>query len=456
MEQSKLSPGRGTAPKPSAQLGRRSATERRSRRKRWRALSWFTLDNVSKIAAIGTPILVGLVGWYSTDVWKARDENISTYEKTSSAIGKLSVLDTTGQRDAVFSTIQLGRADLLKRVSSYIEARITTEMDNEKEKLSEDRTISSPIAHTQALRKIITKYRELRSEIFLPLVLGAIAAGDISVVQSIVEAVPGVLELKRSVPINNDLNVWELWNLLDHAVQARSEPLVRYFINKGMQVNYWTVKIAIHGGDDSILDLVGRSLPKNFGIVKEVWKHAAQVASSSQIRVLTQAGLGKAAVGAPINEIISIAANRARYEVLDSLFDAGFSPYAATLDQRKEVMNAVAEAYLQAWLAYSVPDLRPFAKTIRSLCRQYMKEGITISRIAAELELGGDTFDAEVAPTEVLRILFGQWILTLSTALQESTSLQSSISRKKPASSWRRRSVRRVPRSFSSSSITFQ
>jgi hypothetical protein len=209
-------------------------TQRRFRRALWRTLSWLTLDTVSKIAAIGTPILVGIVGWYSTEIWK--DENISTYEKTSAAIGKLSVLDTPGQRDALFSTIQLGRADLLKRVSSYIEARITTEMDNEKQKLSADSTISSPDQRTQALIKILTKYRELRTEIFQPLLLGAIAAGDISVAQSIVEAVPGVLELYRPVTIGNNLSTHEPWNLLDHAVKARSEPLVRYFLNKGLEV----------------------------------------------------------------------------------------------------------------------------------------------------------------------------------------------------------------------------
>src|SRR5258707_1855935 len=118
-------------------------TIHRLRRNFWRTLSWLTLDNLSKLAAIGTPILVGLFGWYSTEVWKARDENLSTYEKTSGSIGKLSVGDAAAQRDALLSIIQLGRPDLLKRVASYIDVRITSQEDSEQWKLLFDSQIPS-------------------------------------------------------------------------------------------------------------------------------------------------------------------------------------------------------------------------------------------------------------------------------------------------------------------------
>ncbi|MBR0831350.1 ankyrin repeat domain-containing protein [Bradyrhizobium manausense] len=382
----------------------------RVRRSFWRALSWLTLDNISKIAAIGTPIIVGLVGWYSTEIWKARNENIATYEKTTASIGKLSVLETTAQRDALFSIIQLGRVDLLKRVSSYIEARITTEMDREKQKLQDDRTISSVPERTAALIKILTKYRDLRSEIFQPMVLGAIAAGDISVAQSLVEAVPGVLKLERHIPISNNFSAYEPWNLLDEAVQARSQPMVRFLLQKGMPVNYWTVNLAIDGRDNVILDLVAQALPKKSGVVRAVWEHAARAANPSQIRVLARNDLGKGASGTPTDQtpIVSIAANQFRYEILGSLFEAGFSPYAATLDQRKEVISEAADAYRQTWLNWSVPDPQPFGKTILALCHRYMEEGVTISKIVPELELG-DQFaklSANTVRGDVLHTLF--------------------------------------------------
>jgi hypothetical protein len=171
------------------------------------------------------------------------------------------------------------------------------------------------------------------------------------------------------------------------------------------------VKLAIDGRGDVILHLVGRALPKKFVIAWSVWEYAAQVASPSQIRVLAHIGLGKAAGGTPINRtpVISIAANRFRHEVLGALFDAGFSPYAATLDQREEVMSAAAKAYSKTWLDWSVPDPQPFAKTILLLCHRYMEEGITLSKIVPELELAGDNFakfHAKVTRADVLRRLF--------------------------------------------------
>src|SRR5882757_10463558 len=49
----------------------RRAKAKGSGRALWAIVNWFTLDNISKIASIGTPILLAVGGWYLTDVWKA-------------------------------------------------------------------------------------------------------------------------------------------------------------------------------------------------------------------------------------------------------------------------------------------------------------------------------------------------------------------------------------------------
>jgi hypothetical protein len=132
-------------------------TDHRTVRKRIllyrRILRRFTLDNISKIAAIGTPIILGVGGWYLTDIWNTREENISTYAKTSAAIGKLSVSDAAAQRDVLFSIIQLGRTDVLKRVASYIEARIANEADAAESKIQYESKFDSPADRSQELAK---------------------------------------------------------------------------------------------------------------------------------------------------------------------------------------------------------------------------------------------------------------------------------------------------------------
>jgi hypothetical protein len=155
---------------------------RRNRRKRKlssarRILAWLTLDTISKVAAIGTPIVLGVGGWYLSDVWKSREENLLTYEKTSAAIGKASVVDAAGQRDLLLSVMQLGRADLLKRVASYIDARLTSEADAARQKIQSEK-FASPQEQSLEIARTQGKYRTLRSEIFLPLLIGAINAGD--------------------------------------------------------------------------------------------------------------------------------------------------------------------------------------------------------------------------------------------------------------------------------------
>jgi hypothetical protein len=361
----------------------------------WSALQWFTLDNISKIAAIGTPILIAVGGWYLSNVWKTRDQNISTYEKTSAAIGKLSVQDTDHQRDALFSIIQLSRPDLLRRVAAYIEARIDAQESAEQWKITSANG-SGDEARNTALFQSKVKFSSLRNDIFQPLVVGAINANDPEVAESLVDAVPSVLQFSTRVPDASDASSSNLLNLLDYAVKAKSKRLVSYLLSKGQQAHFWTVNLALDSGNAAILEEVARASAKNTSINYYVWAHAAKSATPEQIRILAGNGFGRSA-GTPINQppVLSIAADNFAFANLKPLFDVGFSPFVSTIDQRKELMGEASYSYLSKNISGS-PDQSALTKTISILCAQYAKEGVSASKLIAEFELAGEHYPKSV------------------------------------------------------------
>lgn len=368
--------------------------------------SWLTLDSLSKTAAIITPLILAAGGWYFADIWKAREDSIKVYEKTASAIGALSVADVAKQRDVLFSIIQLDQPELVRRVASYIAARIEYEA-NASEYAIRFRPVDAKVTSSE-VAALKLKYTTITKEIFLPLIIGAINAHDIEVAKTLLDAVPSASRFDRIiVGENKRSNVGELWSLLDFAVAANSEEMTQHLLARRIEPRAWTLKTAIDVGNKAIFESVAKATAREYGVSFPVWQHAATNATPVQINYLAGLGFASAGIGTAIGSkpTVVVAAKAFRYQNVEALFSAGFSAFSAAIDQGEDVMGSVADAFFAERASFGPRSQNDqVAKTIHALCKQYLKENSNFRKLSSELELIGiDRLKSEDSRRRVLR-----------------------------------------------------
>ncbi|MGG5817825.1 hypothetical protein [Falsiroseomonas sp. HW251] len=380
-----------------------------------------TLDNVAKVSAVVTPLLLGIGGWQMTRIAQERREPLDTYKETSSQIGTLSVSDVAKQRDILFSTMQLNRIDLVRRIAAYIDARISYELIKEENSIVR----STPNNSARALQIIEKRanFERIRQEVFEPLIVGALQSNEEEVAQAIILSVPGSASFRQRIDAGRE-DVRDIagraasspgagipLSLLDFAVSAQAEGVVRLLLDRGVEPGFWTINRAISTRNERLLRDVLEKLRRNSAISFAVWSYAAKYATPNQIDIIASAGLAND-TGTIIGEspILVQAAQAYRFDLIPNLVRAGFSPLRSSVDARDEIINLTTKSFESGFIGRTRQEEIQFENTIHALCQEYLRTRRRFSDLRSQfrfLESVQMKLDASVASVFSAILPFG-------------------------------------------------
>ncbi|PPA01899.1 hypothetical protein C4E44_22235, partial [Pseudomonas sp. MWU12-2312b] len=341
------------------------------------------LDLVAKIGAIVTPILLAMGGWYFSSIASDKDVTLKRFAESSALLSAISGEDIAKQRDALFSLIDIERPDLLKRSIAYV--NVSLEFDHTR-RIQDIRrelwNMGSPNAQEERLSAEELRYSDEKEMLFYPLLLAAIRAKDSESVRILIEGAPMLLQAIRLV--EHDKNFYYQESVLDYAIDAGSRDLVDYFIERGVEPHFWSVNKAIDIRNPVILKAVAQKIPSDFKIAWNIWTHVAAKGTASDVGQLAALGLAKqtgTAIGS--QPIVTQAAMAYRWEVVDALIKAGFPILDISDENPHELLSVVAQKYNNDRLELFKlePDAQPFSRTLTTICKAYLKQGISDANV---------------------------------------------------------------------------
>lgn len=338
-----------------------------------------SLDLIAKVGAIVTPILLAVIGWYFSSLASDKDVTLKRFAESSALLSAISGKDTTKQRDALFSLIEIERPDLLRRSVAYVNVNLEFEHTRRIQDIQREFwNVPRPNAEEERRRAEDLRYRNEKETLFYPLVLGAVTAKDSASVRVLIEGAP--MLLNTSLLVEQEKNNYYQENLLDYAIEAGSRDLVDYFLANGVEPHFWSVNKAIDVRDPEILKAVALRIPRDFGLVWEIWKYVAAKGTVSDVQQLAAVGLAKytdTAIGE--RPIVTQAATAYRWAVVDALLQAGFPVLDISDVNPHELLSVVANKYNNDRFDFFSlrPDTQEFARTITTICSAYLKQGIS-------------------------------------------------------------------------------
>jgi hypothetical protein len=345
-----------------------------------------SIEMMSKIAGIVTPILLAIGGWYFANSGAAKELTFKQFSESSKMTAAISGNDIEKQRDILFSLIEIERPDLLRRSIGYLKASIDTKSDEVQAQTGRDLT-TKRISSTEAQERI----KQARSDagrnienLFRPLLYGALAANDEKVAKIFLETVPEAEKMKRLVWVDEKTGIYEY--PLDVAVKSSSLELVELLLKMGAEPYFWTVNSAIDRRDSAILQMVARKLNLDYAITWEVWEHVAKNGSPEQINQLIQVGFPKSGLETAIGDapLVEQAALAGKPNNLRALALAGAPVIYITEIHPDDLLLVIAENYYkQRWNLFDLrPDRKVFGDVMLEACSIYRSQQIKESYVA--------------------------------------------------------------------------
>jgi ankyrin repeat protein len=342
-----------------------------------------SLDSLSKLAAISTPILLAIAGWYFSALASDKDITLKRFSESSTLLAAISGQNTDKQRDALFSLVDIERPDLLRRSVAYLNANLEFKHRQLSEGIERDYwSTPKPNPAEEQLRAEDFRYRQEKEQLFYPLLLGAIAAKDSESVRIIVDGAPALLGTQQMVEIKDKVSV--LQTPLDYAIDTRSRDLVEFFLTKGVQPGFWSVNKAIDSGDAQILRAVAQRTSRDWAVASPIWEHVAAKGSQSDVELLTMLGFARN-IGTAIGTqpILTEAALSYRADTVWALIQAGFPVSEIDDEQSHELMSIISRKYNHDRIEIFnlPPDTEAFERTIATVCAAYLQQRISESDI---------------------------------------------------------------------------